>query len=181
MTLVVGLCNPWSYYDSTPHNAGKRAVKHLAGGNRFCTVVDGKVKYKKCVIGDTVLVYSENVAMNDSGKVVRSAMGGESSSRRLVVIHDDATQAIGCVKSRYGVLNLRVLSARGHNGIKSVISAVGGEFTRIGIGVKYCDSVTDVICTPAPQDVLRRIDESIKITLTLDYVGQQVMLSGTCT
>ena len=76
--------------------------------------------------------------MNVSGKSVATAWKGflrnlydnERSTAKLVVVHDDLESPLGKVKIKKGG------SAKGHNGIKSCVSALGGmEFIRIGVGI----------------------------------------------
>jgi peptidyl-tRNA hydrolase, PTH1 family len=76
--------------------------------------------------------------MNVSGKAVANAYNsfvrnlpeGERDTARLVVLHDELEAPLGKIKMKAGG------SARGHNGIKSVVEAMRGrEFVRIGVGI----------------------------------------------
>lgn len=83
--------------------------------------------------------------MNVSGKPVATAWRTFLSSlsspedkraARLVVVHDELELATGKIKVRDGG------SAKGHNGLKSVIAALpaGMDFTRVGVGIGRCAS-----------------------------------------
>ncbi|KAL9602577.1 MAG: hypothetical protein Q9219_001721 [cf. Caloplaca sp. 3 TL-2023] len=83
--------------------------------------------------------------MNTSGKPVNAAWRSFLSSlpspedkrtARLVVVHDELELPIGKIKVRDGG------SARGHNGLKSVMEALpaGMDFTRVGVGIGRCAS-----------------------------------------
>ena len=85
--------------------------------------------------------YLPNASMNVLGRPIadawRSFLGSlrpESRRRaRLVLIHDELELRLGLVKVRQGSA-----SARGHNGIKSVSQALGGNMDRvirIGVGI----------------------------------------------
>ena len=60
----------------------------------------------------------------------------DKRAARLVVVHDELELPIGKIKVRDGG------SARGHNGLKSVMAALPGgmEFTRVGVGIGRCMS-----------------------------------------
>ena len=81
--------------------------------------------------------------MNLSGPAVVSAWkaflhglpNADRPRARLVVVHDELENPIGKTRVRYGG------SARGHNGIKSVTSSLGGmQYTKIGVGIGRPDS-----------------------------------------
>ena len=89
-------------------------------------------------IGPTYTLYQSPVAMNISGKPVASAYKAflrslpeeERATTKLVVLHDDLENGLGKIKLKVGG------SAKGHNGIKDCIRAMGGtEFVRIGVGI----------------------------------------------
>ena len=49
---------------------------------------------------------------------------------KLVVVHDELESPLGKIKVKIGG------SAKGHNGLKSCVSSLGGmAFTRIGVGI----------------------------------------------
>ena len=74
--------------------------------------------------------------MNVSGPAVKKAFakwkkeqGGEG---RLVIVHDELERELGSVHVR----SEKGASARGHNGLKSVMAALPNEnFVRIGVGI----------------------------------------------
>ena len=76
--------------------------------------------------------------MNASGKGVAAAYKSfllslpveERTNARLVILHDELEQPLGKVKVKVGG------SAKGHNGIKSVMASLGGtELVKIGVGI----------------------------------------------
>ena len=76
--------------------------------------------------------------MNVSGPAVAGAwrtflkdLASEERSRaRLVVVHDELESPLGKIKMKQGG------SAKGHNGLKSCISSLGGmNFWRVGVGI----------------------------------------------
>lgn len=76
--------------------------------------------------------------MNVSGPAVATAwktflrdLPNEDRTRaKLVVVHDELESPLGKIKVKVGG------STRGHNGLKSCVSSLGGmAFTRIGVGI----------------------------------------------
>lgn len=76
--------------------------------------------------------------MNVSGPAVATAwktflrdLPNEDRTRaKLVIVHDELESPLGKIKAKIGG------SAKGHNGLKSCVSSLGGmTFTRIGIGI----------------------------------------------
>ncbi len=131
--LVVGLGNPGAKYETTRHNAGFLCVTLLEDTLNF------KVKKLKfhALIGDTkiagkkVLVMKPQTMMNNSGIAVgECAKFYKIPPENIIVIFDDISLVPGKMRIR------RKGSAGGHNGIKSIISALGSEdFPRIKLGV----------------------------------------------
>lgn len=134
MKLIVGLGNPGKSYVDTRHNVGWWVIDHLAGVWRFdgwrkdqaALVSDGRVG------GQRVRLVKPQTYMNLSGGILRPYLRRESwsAAKDLLVIVDDAALTVG----RY---RLRAQgSAGGHNGLKSIEAAVGGqEYARLRIGV----------------------------------------------
>ena len=76
--------------------------------------------------------------MNVSGPAVAAAwktflrdLPNEHRTRaKLIIVHDELESPLGKIKVKIGG------SARGHNGLKSCVSSLGGmAFTRIGVGI----------------------------------------------
>jgi len=134
MKLIVGLGNPGKSYVDTRHNVGWWVIDHLAGVWRF----DGWRKDQNALVcegrlaGQRVRLVKPQTYMNLSGGILRSYLRRESwsAAKDLLIIVDDVALPVG----RY---RLRAKgSAGGHNGLKSIEGAVGGqEYARLRIGV----------------------------------------------
>ena len=133
MYLVAGLGNPEKKYDNTRHNIGFEALKvfcNNAGINL------NKTKFKAIygegsIGGEKVIAALPQTYMNLSGESI-----GEIASfykipkENIIIVHDDISLELGRVRIR------EKGSAGGHNGLKSIISHLGGDvFCRIKIGV----------------------------------------------
>jgi len=136
MKLIIGLGNPGKTYINTWHNLGFMALDKFQEANGFEKFKkDGKLLAEISVgkIGrDKIILAKPQTFMNNSGNAV-SAIGKyfKISAKDLIVIHDDIDLPLGKIRVAYDS------SAGGHNGIKSIIEALGTKkFSRIKIGVK---------------------------------------------
>lgn len=131
--LIVGLGNPGSTYEKTRHNAGFLALDKLAENEGF---EFKKVKFHALVADEMIaqhrcLLMKPQTMMNNSGEAVyEAATYYNIPDENIIVVYDDVSLDVGKLRIR------RKGSAGGHNGIKSIISCIGGEdFPRVKIGV----------------------------------------------
>ncbi|MGN0354329.1 MAG: aminoacyl-tRNA hydrolase [Muricoprocola sp.] len=134
MYIIVGLGNPGREYAHTRHNVGFDTLDVLADKWN----IDISVKKHKALIGkgmiegQKVILAKPQTYMNLSGESVRELLDfyKVDETSELIVIYDDISLAPGQLRIRMKG------SAGGHNGIKSIISHLGGqEFLRIKVGV----------------------------------------------
>ena len=134
MKLIVGLGNPGIEYQFTPHNLGFLAIDRIA--NQYGVEVrnrQGRALTARAVIGsETVLLAKPETYMNLSGLSVRELV--EKNEVRpeedLIILQDELDFPLGTVRLH------RNRSSAGHNGIESVIGALGTQdFLRIRMGV----------------------------------------------
>jgi PTH1 family peptidyl-tRNA hydrolase len=130
--MIVGLGNPGDAYEGTRHNVGFRVLDALAGRTKFrrgfrtaahsCRIAHG---------GEDLLLVKPQTFVNRSGEAVRALMRRHAiAPADLVVVVDDVALATGRLRIR------KQGSAGGHNGLKSIIEAIGTEqFPRIRVGV----------------------------------------------
>ena len=133
MLLIVGLGNPGPRYTSTRHNVGFRLIDLLANragirlSERRAKAVLGRGRFA----GHDVVLAKPRTFMNNSGEGIEYLMarfGGAPSG--LLVVYDEMALPIGRIRLRASG------SHAGHNGIRSIISAVHTEeFPRLRIGV----------------------------------------------
>jgi PTH1 family peptidyl-tRNA hydrolase len=141
--LVVGLGNPGKEYEWTRHNLGFMLIDKLAGDagiqvkRRECQSLVGVGK----VEGTRVTLAKPQTYMNLSGEAVSCLLSKHEladQSENLVVISDDLALPFGRIRIRARG------SAGGHNGLKSIIGAVGThEFTRLRIGIEPEHPISD--------------------------------------
>lgn len=131
--LIAGLGNPGPRYRDTRHNVGWWALDDLcaARGGKFKKAGAGAETGEIEVGGERILLVRPLTYVNRSGEAVRHLMRKHHvGPERLIVIYDDLNLEPGQVRIRAKG------GAGGHNGMKSIISALGTEeFARIRIGV----------------------------------------------
>lgn len=132
--LVVGLGNPGAQYARTPHNAGFMVVDEFAGKFSANWREEARFQGSSCRIrgrGMDLALLKPATFMNLSGASVGRYMHYYGMQpAELVVVSDDADLPVGRIRIR------KSGSAGGHNGLKSVIAAVGTEaFTRVRVGI----------------------------------------------
>jgi peptidyl-tRNA hydrolase, PTH1 family len=140
--LIVGLGNPGIEYQFTPHNLGFLVIDRIAEQakvevrNRQCRALTARA-----VIGsETVLLAKPETFMNLSGLSVRELIAEHDAKPEtdLIVIQDELDFPLGTVRIH------RNRSSAGHNGIESVIGALGTQgFLRIRMGVAPDRKVED--------------------------------------
>jgi PTH1 family peptidyl-tRNA hydrolase len=142
MRLIVGLGNPGVEYAWTPHNLGFLVVDELAeqAGIRVTRPEAKSLVGRGNVAGHAVLLAKPQTMMNLSGLAVRELVRrAECAASDLIVICDDVALPWGMVRVRERG------SAGGHNGLKSVIGALGTmEFPRVRLGVQPSAPVGDL-------------------------------------
>jgi peptidyl-tRNA hydrolase, PTH1 family len=132
--LVVGLGNPGLEYVWTPHNAGFMAIDRIAAQqgvvvqNRRCRAVTATCR----IAGREVVLAKPETFMNLSGLAVAALIRELEAdpTQDLLVIYDELDLTLGTFKIKERG------SPAGHNGARSVTSALGSqEWLRTRIGV----------------------------------------------
>ncbi|HZT08327.1 MAG TPA: aminoacyl-tRNA hydrolase [Chloroflexota bacterium] len=131
--LIVGLGNPGPRYHHTRHNVGFAVVaelgrRHNVPGRSRGPVIVGE----GAISGQPVVLAQPTTMMNASGAPVALLRKRHNvwSLDDLLVVVDDMDLALGTVRLRPRG------SAGGHNGLKSIIDALGSQdFPRLRVGI----------------------------------------------
>jgi len=132
--IIVGLGNPGEDYVRTYHNVGFRVVGRMAASHGVrikerCgpALVSGRIT----IAGQSAGLVMPQTYMNTSGAALQPVFERfESSAPEMIVIYDDIALPLGKVRVR------QKGSAGGHNGIKSIVSALkSDEFLRVRVGI----------------------------------------------
>jgi len=162
--LIVGLGNPGIEYQFTPHNLGYLAVDRVAeklGGiriaNRHCRALTGRAKMGN----EDVLLAKPETFMNLSGLSVRELVDKYEAepAKDLIVLHDE-------LDLEWGTMRIRERgSSAGHNGVESIMGAVGPDFIRIRMGIGPGHPITngaDYVLAPMKKKQLEIADEMLE-------------------
>ena len=123
--IVFGLGNPGAKYSGTRHNAGFETVEKLAARKGMKLRKRCLRLYRKAVLDDLTLV-EPLTFMNSSGKISGDIV---RTGEPVIVIVDQMDLPPGKIRIKRGG------SSAGHNGLKSMIAAIGSDFIRVYIGI----------------------------------------------
>ena len=166
MKLIVGLGNPGMEYQFTPHNMGFLAIDRIANEcgaevrNRQCRAITARVT----IGSEQVLLAKPETFMNLSGLSVRELVEKYEVQIEtdLLLIYDELDLALGTIRIR------RRGSSAGHNGMESVIGALGTqEILRIRLGIAPDHPIKDgagYVLAPFRKAQLKVVDEVLDLT-----------------
>ena len=175
MHLIVGLGNPGEEYEWSRHNLGFMLIDKLAAES------GARVKRRECrslvgsaeIESERVRLVKPQTFMNLSGEAIACLAAKyevADAAKSLIVVSDDLALPLGAIRLRARG------SAGGHNGLKSIIAALGtNEFIRLRIGIQPEHPVSDtrdfVLSKiprgerPAVQETLERSAEALRVVL----------------
>ncbi len=131
--ILIGLGNPGEKYVTTRHNVGqwcidrlgKRHSIEISKRSRFTIVGEGDIS------GHGIVLAKPRTFVNNSGQSIISLMSQyRVALEDVLIISDEMDLPVGEIRLRARG------GSGGHNGIKSIIEAVGTqEFARLRIGI----------------------------------------------
>jgi PTH1 family peptidyl-tRNA hydrolase len=182
LKVILGLGNPGHRYEATRHNVGWWVLDHLAdvwhldGWKR-----DGEAMVAtRTMAGSRVRLIKPLTYMNLSGSVLKNYLRRAlcSPATDLLVVVDDVALPVGRFRIRARG------SAGGHNGLRSVESAIGSQdYPRLRIGVGpseerkhiYTD-LADFVLAPFARD---ERDDILALMPKLDAAAETWVREGT--
>jgi PTH1 family peptidyl-tRNA hydrolase len=158
--MIIGLGNPGAEYEDTRHNAGFRVIDALAEelGARYWKTMGNARVAETGFKGDRVILVKPQSFMNRSGGPVKAVLRqyGPAVSD-LLIVHDELDLPAHTLRLKQGG------GHAGHNGLRSIIDAIGPDFARLRIGVGRPPGQM-----PADRFVLQRMNgdalEEFKVT-----------------
>ena len=164
MYIIAGLGNPGRQYAHTRHNVGFDAIDVLA--EKYNIKVENAkgraLTGSGRIEGQSVLLVKPLTYMNLSGESIRALTDFYKidETSQLIVIYDDISLPPGQLRIR------EKGSAGGHNGIKSIISHLGGqEFLRIKVGVGEKPAgwdLADYVHSRFAEDDRKKVEEALE-------------------
>lgn len=146
---IIGLGNPGGQYARTRHNIGFRVVDALAEKYNGIWQEKSEMATATITVGDhSIILIKPLTYMNNSGRVIPSLAKKGITPENILVVHDELEHPFGKITSKIGG------SARGHNGLKSIIATCGENFYRVRCGIsrpENKDNVADYVLSSFAQ------------------------------
>ncbi len=129
---VIGLGNPGAYYAKHRRTVGFRVIDSLAHrlGAAWQQRTDmewASARIPGC--DHDVLLIKPLTFMNNSGAIIPWLQKKGIAPEQILVLHDELEKPFGASMIKFGG------SHRGHNGLKSIIAAMGLDFWRLRFGI----------------------------------------------
>ncbi|KKP35368.1 MAG: peptidyl-tRNA hydrolase [candidate division TM6 bacterium GW2011_GWF2_32_72] len=159
--VIIGLGNPGVKYVCTRHNIGFLVLDELADmfGGKFRTK-DNMELAEINIGGKKILLIKPQTFMNNSGQVIPFLNKQGIKPENILVVHDELELPFGKLNFKFGG------SAKGHNGLRSIISACGPDYLRLRFGIGRPEdriSVGDYVLQPFTETDLE-VESGIKDT-----------------
>ncbi len=147
--VIIGLGNPGPAYVYTRHNIGFRVVDALVDEVHGSWKKRDNAEVAQVVLeGMSFIVIKPQTFMNSSGAIWPWLAKQGIKPEEVLVVHDELELPFGKVALKLGG------SAKGHNGLKSLISYAGDQFYRMRCGIGRPEQREDV-----PDYVLAKFNE----------------------
>ena len=175
MKLIFAQGNPGRQYERTRHNAGFIALDALADKHSAPWKENAKFNASIAEIslgGEKILLVKPLSFYNDTGLVARGLVDFYklTPAEDVLVIHDDLALPFGSLRTR------EKGSDAGNNGIKSLNTHLGPEYSRLRIGIwnELRDQIDDAAFvlstfTKTEQEQLTKIIEDKIIPIVDDF------------
>lgn len=127
---IIGLGNPGKQYYRNRHNIGFCVVDILAERHGSSWTTKDALETTTILMGDhKIILIKPQTFMNSSGKVIPWLLKQGIKPENILVAHDELELPFGKLKIKLGG------SAKGHNGLRSIIEAIGPDFPRLACGI----------------------------------------------
>ena len=143
---IIGLGNPGTKYYKTRHSIGFRVVDELCSrmlvswhgtGNMASTQVRLTMDQYDISFLQVYLI-KPLTFMNNSGQVIPFLQKKGIKAEEILVVHDELEKSFGYVGFKFGG------SAKGHNGLRSIVDRIGKDFWRLRFGIGRPEDRDDV-------------------------------------
>ncbi len=152
---IIGLGNPGQKYYKNRHNIGFQILDALAEKFNASWKSAEKMEVAEIQLNNkNILLIKPQTFMNSSGEVCAFLQKKGIKDQNILVIHDELELPFGTFKIRFSG------SAKGHNGLKSIISSCGADFYRLRFGISRPENREDV-----PDYVLQDFSKAEQIQL----------------
>lgn len=137
--VIIGLGNPGRAHQYQRHNIGFRVLDALADTYHRTWKLKDNAEIADIVIhGHPVLLIKPQTYMNSSGAVVPALLKKGITAAHILVVHDELEKPFGHVSIKFSG------SAKGHNGLRSLMQYCGADFFRLRCGIGRPERKDDV-------------------------------------
>lgn len=127
---IIGLGNPGPKYHYTRHNIGFLVLDALSDQYNGHWQSKNEMEIASITLHDhSILLVKPQTFMNASGNVIPWLTKQGIQPENILVIHDELELPFGKMRIKHGG------SARGHNGLRSIIERCGADFPRLSFGI----------------------------------------------
>ncbi|MFZ5953722.1 MAG: aminoacyl-tRNA hydrolase [Candidatus Dependentiae bacterium] len=161
--VIIGLGNPGKQFEKTRHNIGFRVVEELVREYNGTWQTKPNMELSSIMVeGHKISIIKPQTFMNSSGKVIPELTKQGIKPENILVVHDELELPFAKLAIRLGG------SARGHNGLKSIIQACGPDFYRLRWGIarpENREEVPDYVLKPfaqSPAEVEQGIQKAMQ-------------------
>jgi PTH1 family peptidyl-tRNA hydrolase len=153
---IIGLGNPGTKFARTRHNIGFILIDKLAEQENLIWHDQKNLMHAEIIIPENqkILLIKPQTFMNNSGDTLAFLTKKGIKAEEILVIHDELEKPFNSITFRFGG------SAKGHNGLRSIIERIGQNFWRLRFGIgrpEQKEMVGDYVLSPFTAE------ESIKI------------------
>jgi len=156
MRLFIGLGNPTTEYEDTRHNIGFKMIDMLVSYFKARDISKSSF-YGELYRSEDILFLKPTTYMNLSGKSVIAVKNFfKIDIEDIIVIHDDLDLNFGALKFKLGG------GHGGHNGLKSIDSAISKEYKRVRMGIgkpEYKSQVASFVLSNFSDDENKLMDK----------------------
>jgi peptidyl-tRNA hydrolase, PTH1 family len=164
---LIGLGNPGRAYYYNRHNIGFRVVEELAKNHNGIFKKVDQMELAQIMVNDKpYFLIMPQTFMNSSGNVIPFLTKKGLKAENILVVHDELELPYGKIKFKMGG------SAKGHNGLKSIIQHIGQDFPRLAIGIGRPAQREDV-----PDYVLQNFEDAHATQALIDQAVKEIEVS----
>lgn len=166
---IIGLGNPGNKYSKNRHNIGFRVVEAIS--DKFdgswqerdnLDVSEIQISFNEELI--KIILIKPQTFMNDSGCVIPFLLKKGIKPEEILVVHDELEKPFGKMIIKFDG------SARGHNGLRSIIGMIGSNYWRLRFGIGRPEDksqVSNYVLSNFTPDQESKIDDLIDESINL--------------
>ncbi|MGC2310760.1 MAG: aminoacyl-tRNA hydrolase [Candidatus Babeliaceae bacterium] len=163
--VIIGLGNPGPRFENTRHNIGFKIIDTLAEKYGASWKMKNNYEFAQIILYEKpVILIKPQTFMNNAGDIMPHLQKMGVNPEEILVVHDELELPFGKLAIKQGG------SAKGHNGLKSLIAQIGENFMRLRFGIgrpanreDVPDYVLEAFSKAEQEEIIVLIDQAIQI------------------